>query len=291
MQPLHFLRLARPLDWLKNGFVPLGLLFGEAWSDAALVADVAVVTVAFCFAASAVYAANDVADAAADRRHPRKKERPVASGAIAPAAALGFAALLATAALGLAAIVSPATLATIGGYLALNLAYSLALRRIPFVDVAAIAAGFMLRVLAGTWGVGIPPSSWLLATALALTLFLGFAKRRAEILAPDQDGAARPALHAYWPGLLNLLTLGTAACAGALYAGFTLDRASIEWHAAPHLWLTAPPALAVLGRYVGLVFFRGKGENPARDLIGDPWIAGLALLWLAITVAVIGGAV
>ncbi|MGE0151048.1 MAG: UbiA prenyltransferase family protein [Reyranellaceae bacterium] len=288
MELSAYLRLARPLDWLKNGFVPLGLLFAEAWHRTPLVIDVALVTAAFCLAASAVYAFNDVADADADARHPRKRHRPVASGAIAPRRALAFAMVLAFAALVIAAAVRAEALGLVGAYLVLNLFYSRLLRRIPFVDVLTIAAGFMLRVLAGTVGVGIPPSGWLLATALALTLFLGFAKRRAEFVSANGD-ASRASLSAYNRRLLDALTLATAVCAGALYAGFTLDARSIEWHAAPNLWLTAPPALAVLARYTWLAFRAGKGENPARELIGDPWIALFAALWLATTVAVIGG--
>lgn len=289
MKLAALLRLARPLDWLKNAFVPLGLLFGEAWHQKSTLIDVVALTVAFCFAASAVYASNDVADAESDRRHPRKRHRPVASNAVSVRDALVFAGLLAMVALALALYVSGEAAVIVAAYLLLNVAYSRLLRRVPFLDVATIAAGFMLRVLAGTTGVGIPPSEWLLATTMALALFLGFAKRRAEFA--NHDGLGRQSLRAYNLPLLNALTLATAISAGGLYFGFTVDRQSVAWHAAPHLWLTAPPALAVLGRYVWLVFFRGKGENPARDLVGDPWIAGLAVLWLAATVATIGGLV
>jgi 4-hydroxybenzoate polyprenyltransferase len=288
MNASAYLRLARPLDWLKNGFVPLGLLFAEAWHNRALVIDVALITIAFCLAASAVYAFNDVSDADADRKHPRKRHRPVASGAIAPRQALTFAIVLAFIALAIAASVRPEALATIGAYLLLNFFYSRLLRRIPFVDVLTIAAGFMLRVLAGTIGVGIPPSGWLLATALALTLFLGFAKRRAEFVSANGD-PTRASLAAYNRRTLDMLTLATAFSAGVLYVGFTLDTRSIQWHAAPNLWLTAAPALAVLARYTWLAFRAGKGENPARELIGDPWIAIFALLWLGMTMLVIGG--
>lgn len=287
-----YLRLARPLDWLKNGFVPLGLLFAEAWHDGALIADVALVTLAFCCAASAVYAFNDVADAEADRRHPRKCRRPIASGAISPRQGLVFSLVLAIVALAIAAAVRAEALAIIGAYLLLNVFYSRLLRRIPLVDVLAIAAGFMLRVLAGTVGVGIPPSSWLLATALALTLFLGFAKRRAEIGAANCSPAGSPArasLSFYHPRLLDALTLAAATAAAVLYAAFTLDSRAIAWHAAPNLWLTAPPAIGGLARYAWLIFARGKGENPARDLLGDFPALALGLLWLATTVLVIGG--
>lgn len=284
----HYLRLARPLDWLKNGFVPLGLLFAEAWSSAATVTAVAIATAAFCLAASAAYAFNDVADAPADRLHAQKRLRPVAAGQIAPAAALVFGGALAIAALAVAASVGWVLAGIVAAYLALNVAYSRLLRRIPVLDVAAIAAGFMLRVLAGTLGVGIPPSQWLLATTLALALFLAFAKRRAESRTPT-PGATRRALATYPPNLLDYATLASAAAAAALYAGFTLDGESIRWHAAPLLWITAPPAIGVLARYAWLVFRRGCGENPARDLAGDPPIALLSAAWLALTVLVTGG--
>jgi 4-hydroxybenzoate polyprenyltransferase len=284
-----YLRLARPLDWLKNGFVPLGLLFAEAWTNKALVIDVALVTIAFCLAASAVYAFNDVSDADADRKHKFKRQRPVANGEIAAWKGLAFAIVLAVIAMMIAASVRPEALAIVGGYMLLNIFYSRLLRRIAFVDVLTIAAGFMLRVLAGTIGVGIPPSGWLLATSLALTLFLGFAKRRAEIVARGVGEPIRPALADYSPRLLDALTLACAILAGILYTGFTLDRRSIEGHAAPLLWLTALPALGMLARYAWLVFNREQGENPVRDLLEDPAILFLGLLWLALTIVVIGG--
>ena len=284
-----YLRLARPVDWLKNAFVPLGLLFAEAWHRAALVADVVLVTVAYCFAASAVYAFNDVSDVDADHRHKLKRRRPVARGAVTSWQALVFAFTLALISLVIAATVRPEALAIIGVYLILNVFYSRLLRRIAFVDVATIAAGFMLRVLAGTVGVGIPPSGWLLVTSLALTLFLGFAKRRAESVSRDAGGSIRPSLAAYSPRLLDALTLLCAVLAGLLYTGFTIDRRSIEGHAAPILWLTALPALGMLARYVWLVFNREQGENCVRDLLEDPTIQALGLLWLAITILVLGG--
>lgn len=287
MNILSYSQLARPLDWVKNGFVPLGLLFAEAWSRTTLVIDVALVTVAFCFAASAVYAFNDVSDAAADRQHKFKRQRPVANGKISAANALIFSGVLTLISLAIAAFVRVEALAIVGGYLILNIFYSSVLRRIAFIDVLTIAAGFMLRVLAGTAGVGIPPSGWLLATSLALTLFLGFAKRRAEIVAPDH-APRRSALASYNLQLLDALTIFCGVAAAILYTAFTLDRRSIEGHAAPFLWLTAFPALGMLMRYGWLVFSGRKGENPARDLLGDPTMLILGALWLVLSIVTIG---
>jgi 4-hydroxybenzoate polyprenyltransferase len=278
-----YLRLARPLDWLKNGFVPLGLLFAEAWNDRALVLAVALVTVAFCLAASAVYALNDTFDAAADGAHQTKRRRPVARGAIGADQARRFAAALGMVALGLAASVNWCAALILATYLLLNAAYSLGLKRIAVLDVLIIALGFMLRVLAGTWGVGIPPSGWLLANAAMLTLFLGLAKRHAELASPDDSATTRRALLQYHPRLLDVAVPLTALASLVLYLGFTLDPATMRQHGTNLLWLTAGFAALGLGRYVFLVFRRGNGENPARDLAGA-WIVALAITGWLITV-------
>jgi 4-hydroxybenzoate polyprenyltransferase len=282
-----YLRLARPLDWLKNGFVLLGLLFAEAWGDGALVLATALTTIAFCFAASAVYALNDAFDAAADNAHQNKRRRPVASGALSPGQAHRFAAALSVVAIGLSASVNWRAALIVAAYLLLNAAYSSGLKRIAFLDVLIIALGFMLRVLAGTWGIGIPPSGWLLANAAMLTLFLGLAKRRAELASPDDSAATRRALLQYHPRLLDGLVLVTALASLALYVGFTLDPDTMRQHGTKLLWTTAIFVALGLGRYVFLVFRRAKGENPARDLVGD-WLIGLAITgWLVATAALL----
>jgi 4-hydroxybenzoate polyprenyltransferase len=286
-----YFRLCRPLDWLKNGFVLLGLLFAEAWNDRATVIAVALVTIAFCLAASAIYALNDAQDAKADRAHQFKRLRPVASGAISPARARLFGGVLATIAIGLAASINWRAAVTVIAYLLVNTAYTFRLKRIALFDVLTIAMGFMLRVLAGTWGVGIPPSSWLLANAAALTLFLGFAKRHAELASSDDAAATRGALLNYNARLLDLLVPLTAFVTLALYVGFTLDPGSARRHGTGALWLTAIFVAVGLGRYVLLVFRRGKGENPARDVVGDPLIASAVVLWLVSTVVAIGGVI
>lgn len=284
-----YLRLARPLDWLKNGFVPLGLLFAEAWGDRVLVLGVTLLTIAFCFAASAVYALNDAVDATADGTHQTKRHRPVASGAISAQQARRFASAFAVIAIGLATLVNWRAALIVAAYLLLNAAYSFGLKRIAFLDVLAIALGFMLRVLAGTWGVGIPPSGWLLANAAMLTLFLGLAKRRAEMASPDDSAATRRALLQYHPRLLDGLVLAAALTSLALYLGFTLDPTTTRAHGTQWLWTTTLFVALGLGRYVFLVFRRAKGENPARDLVGDPWIAIAVIGWLVLTILAVAG--
>jgi len=175
------IRLLRPHQYIKNGFVLLGLLFATQ-RDAATAAHAALAFLAFCAMASAVYVLNDLLDVEADRQHPQKCRRPIASGEIKAPLAWCACVLLAGAALALGAAVGLAVPLLLLTYLALNLAYSLYLKHVVILDVFVISAGFMLRILAGTVGIGIVPSQWLLLCGLMVTLFLGFAKRHAELM-------------------------------------------------------------------------------------------------------------
>jgi len=275
------IELMRPLHWVKNGFVLTGLLFGHAWNDAAVLAAVLGATAAFCLASSAVYAFNDSMDAEADRRHPRKRLRPVARGAISVQAARVLAGATGVAALGLSALTAPGTLPWVGAYLAANAGYSLGLKHVPVLDVFLIAGGFMLRLLAGTLGVGIEPSNWLFACGLLLTLFLGFAKRRAELdRLAEHAGRHRPVLAAYTPEFLNAAVW---LCAGGMlltYTLYTLAENTAAVHGTTHLVLTLPWVLLGTGRYLFRLHLRGGGGDPALELLGDPVLAIAVLGWL-----------
>ena len=144
------LELLRPRQWVKNAFVLVGLVFGHAYREPAMIVAASAATGAFCLASGAVYAFNDARDAAQDRDHPDKRDRPVARGAVPPAQAAALAGLAAASALALAAWTGWKVAAIVAAYLALNAAYTLGLKRVPVIDVVVIAAGFMLRLLAGT---------------------------------------------------------------------------------------------------------------------------------------------
>src|SRR4029079_275667 len=182
-----WIELLRPRQWVKNAFVLVGLVFGHAWLYAAMVSAALCATLAFCLASGAIYALNDARDAEQDRRHPDKCSRPVARGAVSPGEAAVIFGIIAACAIILAAWVDWRVAAIVAAYLALSGAYSMGLKQVPVLDVVIIAAGFMLRLLAGTLGIGIEPSNWLLACGFLLTLFLGFAKRRAEIAGLAED--------------------------------------------------------------------------------------------------------
>jgi 4-hydroxybenzoate polyprenyltransferase len=283
------LQLLRPHHWVKNGFVLAGLLFGHAWDEPGYVAAAIAATLAFCLASSAVYAFNDARDAERDREHPDKNGRPVARGAISSAAAHGIAVVLAAAALGIAARTGWQVAATAGAYLALNAAYSLGLKHVPVLDVFAIAAGFMLRLLAGTWGIGIEPSRWLLACGFLLTLFLGFAKRRAELeRLADDAGQHRAVLESYTLAFLDKAVFACVVGMVVTYGLYTVSAETVALHGTEQLIWTLPWVLLGSFRYLFRLHFRGGGGDPTLELLRDPLLAASALGWVATVAWLIG---
>jgi 4-hydroxybenzoate polyprenyltransferase len=283
------IELLRPQQWIKNAFVLVGLLFGHAWGDPALLRAVFSAAFAFCLASGAVYAFNDAHDAAQDRDHPDKRERPVARGAVSPGEAIALSAIAAAAALAVAAWGGWQAAAIVACYLVLSAAYTVWLKRIPVLDVVAIAAGFMLRLLAGTLGIGIEPSKWLLACGFLLTLFLGFAKRRAEIARLAQDaGRHRAVLEDYSVGFLDKAVALCAAGMIASYAWYTVAAETAQIHGTGNLFLTLPWVLAGTGRYLYRLCLRGGGGDPVEELLRDPLLAASVAGWVATVLWLIG---
>jgi 4-hydroxybenzoate polyprenyltransferase len=277
-----WLELLRPKQWVKNAFVLAGVVFGHAWDDPQLLTAALAATAAFCLGSGAVYAFNDSREAAQDRAHPDKRNRPVARGAVSPGAAQALAAAAAAAGVGLALWADWRVAAILGAYLVLNVAYTLGLKHVAVLDVFVIAAGFMLRLLAGTSGIGIAPSSWLLACGVLLTLFLGFAKRRAELeRLAGNSGEHRAALAAYSVAFLDKAITLCAAGMLASYALYTLAEDTARVHGGAELVLTLPWVLLGTLRYLYRLHFRGGGGDPANELFRDPTLASAVLGWIA----------
>jgi 4-hydroxybenzoate polyprenyltransferase len=288
-----YLRLIRPHQWIKNGFVFVGVVFGHGWTERELVMDALALFAAFCLASSAVYVMNDLADREADRQHPDKRSRPLARGDIGAGAAAALSLLLGFSGLALAASVSLIALLTAAAYVALNMAYSAGAKHVAILDVFMIAGGFMLRILAGTLGIGVAPSKWLLLCGLMLTLFLGFCKRRAEFVAATAEGntgAQRAALDGYSAALLDRLIAVSVAGAAIGYALYTVDRETVLLHGTDHLILTLPFVLYGLFRYLQLVYSRGGGADPAWELLRDPHLIAATAGWLAAAGWILAGA-
>jgi len=283
-----WIELLRPRQWVKNAFVLVGLVFGHAWRDPAMVSAALIATLAFCLASGAIYALNDARDAEQDRRHPEKRSRPVARGAVSPGEAAVIFGIIAACAIILAAWVDWRVAAIVAAYLALSGAYSMGLKQVPVLDVVIIAAGFMLRLLAGTLGIGIEPSNWLLACGFLLTLFLGFAKRRAEIAGLAEDAAAhRAVLARYSLRFLDKATVASAVGMTLAYAAYTLATDTVLLHGSGLAW-TLPWVLLGTGRYLYRLHRRGGGGDPSEELLRDPILGASVAGWLATVLWLIG---
>ena len=281
-----YLRLLRPHQWVKNGFVFVGLIFSRGWEQPALVAQVVLAALAFSLAASCIYVLNDLVDRERDRQHPTKRHRPIASGAVQAPQAVVLGALCLVAGLALAWQVSWGVLAVVAIYLFINGAYSLGLKHVAVLDVFIIAAGFMLRILAGTLGVGIAPSAWLLLCGLMLTLFLGFAKRRAELDAlAGKAGSHRKVLNDYDPAMLDQFITISAGAAIVSYSLYTVAPETVALHGSRYLIYTVPFVVYGIFRYLFLLHRRGGGGDPAAELLRDKHLLVAFLGWL---VAVVG---
>ena len=281
------LRAMRPHQWVKNVFVlaAFGFALGDRHFDLgrADVVHVAMAFLAFSLGASAIYLVNDILDAEADRAHPTKCRRPIAARELSVQTAWGMSVVLALSALALGwgatgALALPGVLFI---YMSMNLAYSLRLKHIVIVDVFCIAAGFMLRVIGGGLAVGVAVSHWLLLCTLFLALFLGFNKRRAELVAVGNDGTTRASLHAYSLKMLDQAVTMLAACTVVCYALYTVDQETLtKFHGGQRLVWSVPFVVFAVLRYMHLVSEHGRGDSPTRILLGgDRWFLVALLGW------------
>jgi 4-hydroxybenzoate polyprenyltransferase len=272
----------RPRQWPKNLLLFAGILFAAKLGDAGRWVEAVVIFVAYCAASSAAYLVNDLRDAPHDRRHPVKRDRPIARGELAHDRALVLAAALAAAALALAAVLGFASLLFLLAFLALQLAYSLGLKGVVLLDVALISALFVVRAAAGAAAVDVRISPWLLVCTALLALFLGLAKRRGELVLVHADETpGRPVLGGYSVALVDRLLLGVAAGTTLAYAAYTLTAHS------PWMALTIPFVVAGLARYLVLVHRHDQGEEPENVLLSDRAILLCVALWVLVSAAVL----
>jgi 4-hydroxybenzoate polyprenyltransferase len=282
--PLTLLKLARPYQWTKNAFVFTGLLFGHGWKEPEKIVQAVITFAAFCLVSSGVYVLNDLADREADRNHPEKCNRPLASGAVSPKMGVIFWLALWAGGAAIAFNVSYALLAILGSYAAINVAYSLRLKHEPVLDVFLLASGFVLRILGGTLGLGIPPSRWLLLTGTAISLFLGFTKRRAELLRLGEDDAGnhRKVLVHYRGPMLDAAIMLSATTALLSYALYTMSAHALSVHGTRHLIYTVPVVMYGMLRYLYLLYNGKGGGDPSKDLVKDPHILVAGAIWVAV---------
>jgi 4-hydroxybenzoate polyprenyltransferase len=276
----------RPRQWLKNLLLFAGIIFAAQLGDPARRLEAVAAFVAYCAASSAAYLGNDLRDVEADRLHPVKRRRPIASGELRLRAAVALACALAAGAIVVAASLGPASVACLLLFVALQAAYTLGLKHVVLVDVLLIAALFVVRAAAGAIAVDVRISPWLLVCTGLLALFLALGKRRAElVLVGAERTPGRRVLEGYSLALVDQLL---AAVAGATIVAYTLYTLyTVTARDSPALVATVPFVVFGLVRYLQLLHRHAAGEEPENVLLGDTPILLTVAAWAAACAAIL----
>lgn len=275
------LQLLRPMQWSKNTVLFAALLFSKHLFDAEAVSIVLAAFVSFCLIASAAYIMNDLRDCERDRQHPLKAQRPLPSGRVQAWLAVGIAAVSVSCGLGMALALGTGFAILTGAYLALQVSYTFALKELVILDVMAIAAGFVIRAVAGGVVISVPVSPWLVICTFLLALFLGFAKRRHElVLLEGRATDHRKALKEYSPYFLDQMMSVVTASTVVAYAIYTVSPEVREKLGTDKLYLTMPFVLFGIFRYLYLVHRKEEGGNPTQLLLTDGPLLADVVLWV-----------
>lgn len=274
---LGLVRTARPKQWVKNVLVMAAPAAAGELLTGSVLASALAAFVAFTLASSATYLINDAVDYEADRKHPRKRFRPIAAGQVPVSVAWGAAAGCLVAALALSLLaVNGAFALLLAGYVAMTLSYSFRLKQVAVIDLACVAAGFVMRMIGGGLATGIVLSEWFLTVACFASLFIVAGKRYAEIR--ELDGSAtRAVLQEYTPSFLRVVYVMAMAVAVSAYCQWTFDRGDVS---GDHLWyqLSAIPWITGLLRYA-LLLERGEGGAPEDIILKDRVLQALGAAW------------
>lgn len=276
------LRIIRMRQWIKNVFVLIPLFFGGALTDPDALTAGCITMMAYCFAASAIYCLNDIIDVDADRAHPVKCKRPIASGEVPVREAYGLMALMLVLSAGTAALLSNAL--AVGGiivfYVVLNVLYCVRLKDSAIIDVCIVAFGFVLRILAGGVATGIVLSKWIVLMTFLLTLFLSFAKRRDDVLRMDATGVApRKNTIRYNLTFINQAITITGAVMLVCYIMYTVSPETIAHFHSDYLYLTSVPVLVGLLRYIQIAVVDKKSGDPTKVVLKDRATQLIILAW------------
>ena len=278
------LLLIRPQQWIKNGFVLIPMFFGGRLLNADDAIASVVTFFAFSFAASAIYCFNDIVDVDADRRHPVKCHRPIASGAVSVSTAYALMAVLAL----LSALLlfflpqrAGETAGIVAFYFLLNMAYCIWLKRHAIIDVCTVAFGFVLRILAGGMACDVAVSNWLVLMTFLLALFLSFAKRRDDVLRMNETGEPprRNTIH-YNITFVNQAITITGTVTLVCYIMYTVSPEVVSRFHAPYLYLTSIFVLVGLLRYMQLTVVDEVSGDPTKILLRDRFTQAIVVAWI-----------
>lgn len=279
---MEILKIIRPSHWMKNVFVFLPMFFGGSLFDGEAIKASLLAFVAFSLVASAVYCLNDIIDVEADRQHPVKRLRPIASGKVSIGQACMMMVVLVVFALAVAAFANVGLVAIIIGYLIMEIAYCLKLKQYAIVDVCILALGFVLRLLAGGFATGIWVSHWLVMMTFLLTLFLALAKRRDDVLMMNATGKApRKNTERYNLTFINQAITINVAVAIVCYIMYTVSPEVVERFQTHYLYLTSIFCILGLLRYMQIAFVDEKSGDPTKVMARDHFLQLIVVAWAA----------
>ena len=274
----------RPREWVKNTFVFAALFFSKNLLNLDFLTKTLLAFGLFCLAASGVYLINDICDRDEDKKHPQKSTRPVASEAFPVALAMPTAVLVIITALTGGFFLDPSFGFVTGAYVLLNIAYSKWFKHVVILDVFSIAAGFVLRVVAGAVVIDVSMSYWLLICTMLIALFLGFTKRRYEVVALMNEGKYhRRVLTEYNTLFLDMMIGIVTSATVVTYTLYTVSNETIERFDTDRLLVTVPFVLYGIFRYLYLVYHKDKGWNPAHALLTDRPLFINIFLWILVS--------
>jgi len=278
----------RPRQWVKNLAVLAPLLFSQRLGNLASVEEALLAFASFCLISSSIYLVNDICDCEQDRVHPQKCHRPLVVGQLNRNVALCAIGVLALTAVAIGELLNSLFVWVVAGYWVLNLFYALRLKHHVILDVFTVAAGFVLRVVGGAVAIGVEASEWLLICSSLLALFLGFSKRRHELLLlKGTAGAHRRVLGEYDPHFLDMMIGIVTACTVVSYALYTVSAATVERFHTRGLLATSPFVLYGIFRYLYLVYHKDSGGDPANLLLTDRPLLINLILWAVTAIAIL----
>lgn len=283
------LRLLRPRQWIKNLLLFAALVFAKQLFVPRSLGLACLAFVAFCLASSSVYVVNDLVDVERDRRHPEKRLRPIASGAISVRSAALAAAALTLVALAISLAIGRGFLAALIVYLGTSHFYSLAGKNVVVLDAMLVATGFVIRAVAGALAIAVPYSDWFVLCTAFLALFIVFSKRRAELLTVERAADSRPVLALYTEGSLAAFTATSMAAAVISYSLYVQDMHEKAGRALELLPFTVPFVLFVIFRYHLLVERGALGEKPEEAIFRDRAVLASLLGFVAVALAAFYG--
>jgi len=286
---LNYIHLLRPKHWIKNLFVFAALIFSLNLFNIIKLTASLQAFFAFCLASSFVYIINDIIDIEQDRKHPEKRNRPIASGKTSIKNAITISIVCLISSMILAYFINLNTLIIITVYIFINIIYSIKIKNVVILDVMFIALGFILRMIAGATAIGVSFSNWIFLTTFCISLFLGFGKRRGEILLTNNNtqNNARIVLKLYSMQFLDYMILSSVTLTIISYALYTIDSEVIKRFGTDKLIYTVPLVIYGIFRYLYVIYRSDSDGDPTEVVLKDKSIISVVLLWTLLVICLI----